>query len=114
MRSRSESGRSVLIDVHGAVVLHLEHVLGDRLADAVSGALVEIDFDPHDHSLLDVGRQAFDAVNEAAVQQVGLAELDGLQPSQQLAEQVSQLGLRQLVAEAEVRAAAAEAEMRVG
>jgi hypothetical protein len=28
-------------------------------------------------------------VDEAAVQQVGLAELDGLQPSQQLSEQVS-------------------------
>ena len=104
----------VLMDQHGAVVLHLEHVLGDRLADAVSGALVEVDFDPHDHSYWTMGRKAFDAVDEAAVQQVGLTELDGLQPSQQLAEQVSQLGLRQLVTQAEVRPAAAEAEMRVG
>ena len=40
----------VLVDPHGAVVLHLEHVLGDRFADAVSCALVEVDFDPHGHS----------------------------------------------------------------
>jgi hypothetical protein len=59
-------------------------------------------------------RKTLDAVDEAAVQQVGLAELDGRQPSQQLAEQVSQLGLGQLVAEAEVRPAAAESEMRIG
>ena len=76
----------VVMDQHSAVVLHLEHVLGDRFADAVSCALFEVDFYPHGHSdrraLLDMGRQAFDAVDEAAVQKVGFAELDGLQPSQ--------------------------------
>ena len=39
-----------LQDRHAAVVLHLEHVLGDRLADAVAGALAEVDFYPHDVS----------------------------------------------------------------
>jgi len=53
-------------------------------------------------------------VDEAAVKQVGFTELDRRQPGQQLAEQVSQLGLGQLVTEAEVRAATAEAEVRIG
>jgi hypothetical protein len=61
-----------------------------------------------------MGRQPFDAVDEAAVQQVGFAVFDGFQPSQQLAEQVSQLSLGQLVTQAEVRAAATEADVRVG
>ncbi len=39
-------GRSASWITHAAVVLHLEHVLGDRLADAVPGALAEVDFDP--------------------------------------------------------------------
>jgi hypothetical protein len=38
------------MDQHGAVVLHLEHVVGDRLADPVPCALVEVDFDPHGDS----------------------------------------------------------------
>ena len=39
-----------LQDRHAAVVLDLEHLLGDRLADAVAGALAEVDFYPHDVS----------------------------------------------------------------
>jgi hypothetical protein len=55
---------------------------------------------------LNKGRKTLDAVDEAAIQQVGFAELDGLQPSQQLSEQVSQLRLGQLVGKTEMRAAA--------
>jgi hypothetical protein len=40
----------IVVDQHDAVVLHLEHVLGDRFADAVPRALIEIDFNPHDGS----------------------------------------------------------------
>lgn len=36
-----------LVDDDGSVVLHLEDLLGDRLADAVSGALGKLDFDSH-------------------------------------------------------------------
>jgi hypothetical protein len=39
-----------VVDHHAAVVLHLEHFLGDRLANPVSGALVEVDFDVDDAS----------------------------------------------------------------
>ena len=49
----------VLVDPHGAVVLHLEHVLGDRFADPVSCALVEVDFDPHGHSDLRAGHRTW-------------------------------------------------------
>lgn len=46
------------VDLHDAVLCHLEHVLGDRFADAVPGALVEIDFDAHQPSLSnDRGKQ---------------------------------------------------------
>jgi hypothetical protein len=38
------------VDQHDAVVLHLEHIIGDRFADAVSCALIEIDFNPNDAS----------------------------------------------------------------
>src|SRR6267142_1368647 len=40
----------VVVDQHDAVVLHREHILGNRLADAVSCALVEVDFNAHDAS----------------------------------------------------------------
>src|SRR5689334_7326245 len=39
-----------VVNQHGAVALHLEHVIGDRFADPVSRALVEVHFDPHDAS----------------------------------------------------------------
>ena len=42
--------RFVVVDDYDAVVLHLEHVVSDRLADSVACALVEIDFHPHGHS----------------------------------------------------------------
>ena len=100
-----------------AVVLHLEHVLGDRLADAVSGALVEVDFHPHGRlRSLDyecAGRR-LTPWTKLLYSRSGSPNSTRLQPSQQLAEQVSQLGLGQLVAQAEVRPAAAEAQMRVG
>jgi hypothetical protein len=54
---------------------------------------------------LNKGRKPLEAVDEAAIEQVGFAELDGLQPSQQLSEQVSQLRLGQLVARTEMRTA---------
>ncbi len=52
-------------------------------------------------------------MDEAAVQQVRFAELDALQSSQQLAEKVTEFCLGKLVAEAEVRASPAEAQMGV-
>ena len=94
IRSRSDSGRSSswistvpssctsntssAIDSQMPCPVHLSRSTSTRMVTPIL--------------LLDMRRQAFDAVDEAAVQQVGLAELDGLQPSQQLAEQVSQLG----------------------
>jgi hypothetical protein len=53
-------------------------------------------------------------MDEVAVKQIGFAELNVVQSSQQLAEEISQLTLGQLVAKAEVRAAAPESEVRVG
>jgi len=49
----------VLSDQHDAVVLHLEHVIGDRFANSVPRALVEVDFDPHESLLLNERRNAF-------------------------------------------------------
>lgn len=37
-------------DDHRSVLVHLEDVLGDRLADAVAGTPGQIDVDPHDRS----------------------------------------------------------------
>src|SRR6478609_10146939 len=63
--------------------------------------------------LLDVRRNALDAVHEVAQQILGLPELDSSKPSKQLAEQVSQLDLGDLAAKAEMRSAAAETHVRV-
>jgi hypothetical protein len=40
-----------VLDHYDAVVAHLEHVLGDRLTDAVAGALVQVNFDAHGFSV---------------------------------------------------------------
>ena len=42
-----QRGGVFVVDDDAAVVLNLEDVLGDRLADAVAGALVEVDFYVH-------------------------------------------------------------------
>jgi hypothetical protein len=38
---------------YNAVVLHLEDIVSDGFADAVSGALREVDLDPHHYSDLE-------------------------------------------------------------
>src|ERR1700739_4722418 len=100
------------MDVNGAVVAHFEHVIGDRLADAVPGALIEVDLDPHHVSDLGGGYWTwaggrFDTVTDPSVQQVWFAARDMLQPGEQSAEQVTESGFRQLIAQAEMRAAPA-------
>ena len=40
-------GTFVVEDPHNAVVLYFEHIVSDGLADAVPGALIEVDLDPH-------------------------------------------------------------------
>src|ERR1700680_1754775 len=46
-------GPIVVTNQYNAVVLHFEYVVSDRLADAVSGALREVDLDPHHDSDLE-------------------------------------------------------------
>jgi hypothetical protein len=43
----------VVTNQYNAVVLHLEDVVSDGFADAVSGALREVDLDPHHYSDLE-------------------------------------------------------------
>jgi len=42
--TKSEPALAIVVDDDAAIVLNLEHVLGNRLANAVSRALVEVDF----------------------------------------------------------------------
>jgi hypothetical protein len=46
-------GPFVVANQHSAVVLHLEDVVGDGFTDAMSGALREVDIDPHHYSDLE-------------------------------------------------------------